>query len=410
MTEKIGKLQLDNKKLNHYFSLLSSSKKWKDCLEELFLIARDDVIFDNLVVYQTEFDSRSLEVLFAKSTGRGKSAEADASWGESIANRVIKTSEIICEEPASVTEKNRLASPFLVGIPINPMNNLPGVLVLIRFGGPTFCQSELDLAEITAEIATSIIRRKLLEEFVSKFENIQSVSKLQADFISTISHELRSPLGFIKGYTTTLLRTDTNWDRETQKDFLEIIERETNHLTDLIEDLLDSSRLQSGQMKFDFHPIRIDSLIRDEVNRVHLTHPLQQIELNFDQDIPIIYGDSRKLAQVIDNILSNAIKYAPDSKVEIIVHKKKDQVIIDIGDSGPGIPEQYHSRIFTRFFRVPEQSMKAHGSGLGLFICKQIIEHHHGKISVSSSEDGTVFSISLPLELDARELTAEAIQ
>lgn len=396
-----------NDRLNKYFSLLSSTSSWKETLEELFLVSRDDFIFDNLVIYQTEFESGSLEVLFAKSTGRGKSAEADASWGESLANRVIHENRLICEEPDANGLQDRLSYPYILGIPVNPEAKLPGVLVFIRFGGPAFSEEDCRYAQWTANLTTSIVRKRLLDEFMSKIENIQSVTKLQADFISTISHELRSPLGFIKGYTTTLLRTDTNWDRETQKDFLEIIERETNNLTDLIEDLLDSSRLQSGQMKFDFHLVRIDSLIRDEVNRVHLTNPEQKIELDFDSEIPAIEGDPRKLAQVFDNLLSNARKYAPEALLQIKLHKEKRHLSIEFIDCGPGIPEIYQPRIFTRFFRVPEQSMKAHGTGLGLFICKQIIENHEGSITVSSSQTGTNFRISLPFALSTKKITTE---
>ncbi|MRS02591.1 hypothetical protein EG832_05105 [bacterium] len=394
-------------RLNKYFSLLSSNASWKETLEVLFLVSRDDFIFDNLVVYQTDFETGSLEVLFAKSTGRGKSAEADASWGESLANRVIHENRMISEEPSEKDQHNRIAQPYLLGLPINTEDKLPGVLIFIRFGGPAFSKEDCRYAQWTANLTTSIVRKKLLDEFMSKIENIQSMTKLQADFISTISHELRSPLGFIKGYTTTLLRTDTNWDRETQKDFLEIIERETNNLTDLIEDLLDSSRLQSGQMKFDFHLVRIDSLIRDEVNRVHLTNPEQKIELDFDPDIPAIEGDPRKLAQVFDNLLSNARKYAPEASLVIKLRKEKKYLTIEFADGGPGIPTIYQPRIFTRFFRVPEQSMKAHGTGLGLFICKQIIENHEGTINVSSSQTGTNFKIALPYAMVTKKITAE---
>ena len=384
---------------NKYLGVASATINWKDALEDFFSRVREEFIFDNLVIYQTESDTRVLEVLFAKSIGRGKSAEADVSWGETISNRVIQESRIICEEPEADKEEDRLKMPFMIALPVTANSKLPGVLVFIRFGGPAFSAQDIEYARWAVDQITSMIRHKLLNEYMEKVEKEKSVSNLQSDFISTISHELRSPLGFIKGYTTTLLRTDTDWDRATQKDFLEIIERETNNLTDLIEDLLDSSRLQSGHMKFDFYLVRIDSLLRDEVNRLHLTHPQQQIELDFDPDIPAIEGDPRKLAQVFDNLLSNEIKYAPDAEVIIKLRKSPDHLEIDFCDNGPGIPERDQPKIFTRFFRVPEHTMKAHGSGLGLFICKQIIENHEGSIKVSSSAQGTIFTILLPLKI-----------
>ena len=410
MTRSDPVSDLDCNRLKEYFSLLCKSNPWKESLDNIAQVTRKDLIYDNMVVYQTDFNSRSLDVVYAKSTGRGKSAEADASWGESLANQVILEQKTIIEEPLSSESQDRLASTYSIGIPINAVTNLPGVLILIRFGGPEYSDQDKTLAQWVGGMISLILRQKILDEIMVRIDEIQTISQLQSDFINTISHELRSPLGFIKGYTTTLLRTDTNWDRETQNDFLEIIERETNNLSDLINDLLDSSRLQSGQMKFDFSLVRLDSLIRDEVNRIHLTHPNLQVELDIESDIPAIEGDSRKLAQVFDNLLSNAIKYAPETPLRIKLRKTDNHLVVDFSDQGPGIPEMYLSRMFTRFFRVPEQSMKAHGSGLGLYICKQIIEKHCGSIKVSSSNSGSTFTISLPYSLSNEQILAEEAQ
>lgn len=385
--------------LKEFFGLLCDSRNWKTSFEHLILKARKDLIFDNLVIYQTDFETGSLEVVYAKSTGRGRSAEADASWGDMLASRVLEENKLICEEPQQNNMENRLDSAYLLGIPLLAVENLPGVLVFIRFGGPSFCDEDLSHAHTLAGFTTLLLRQKILHETTAKIREIQASSQLQSDFINTISHELRSPLGFIKGYATTLLRTDTKWDQETQNEFLGIIERETNNLTDLIDDLLDSSRLQSGQMKFEFNPLRLDSLIRDEVTRIRLTNPTLKVELDFEGNIPAICGDARKLAQVFDNLLSNAVKYAPDTLIKISLSRQNDLLKIDFSDEGPGIPEVYLPRIFSRFFRVPEQSMKAHGSGLGLYICKQIIEKHEGTLSVSTSSSGTTFTIGLPINL-----------
>ncbi len=401
--EKAGQNHpLDDSRMYKYIDLLSNRVSWRESLDELFSLVREDLIFDNLVIYQTDTESSSLDVLFAKSTGRGKKAEADAAWGDQIANRVLQEKRTLVEEPQKNENQDRLTAPFLLGLLIEPVDCFSGVLVLIRFGGPTFTEAEIQFAELIGNLTTAIVRRKISNQLISKYEEIKSISKLQFDFINSISHELRSPLGFIKGYTTTLLRPDTDWDRDTQKDFLEIIERETNNLTSLIEDLLDSSRLQSGHMKFEFHQVRLDSLLRDEINRIHLTNPHLITELDFDPNIPAIEGDPRKLAQVFDNLLSNEIKYAPGATVKVALQKRKNALVIIFSDNGPGISEVYLPMLFTRFFRVPESSMKAHGSGLGLFICKQIIEHHEGSIEASSSASGTTFTITLPLRLSAQ--------
>lgn len=399
MTASTENWLLEKSRLFEMVNIACQPAHWKDSLEGLFTLAKKDLIYDNLVLYTTDVNSGMLEVLFARSTGRGKHAEAEMSWGETISSKVIQENKVIQETPTGESS-DRLARPFLLGLPVRQTVKIAGVLVLIRFGGPAFSDSDLQIGQMLANLTAPILREILLQELMIRLESTKAVSTLQSDFISTISHELRNPLGFIKGYATTLLRPDTNWDPSTQKEFLEIIERETNNLTELIEDLLDSSRLQSGQLEFDFSPVRMDSLIRDEVNRLMITHPNQKVITEFEQGLPAIDGDPRKLAQVIDNLLSNETKYAPESTVTINVSTENEKIVVRFKDDGPGIPMEYQDKIFTRFFRVPEHSLRAHGSGMGLFICKQIIEKHQGSITLESTVQGSQFTIRLPIRLN----------
>jgi signal transduction histidine kinase len=128
--------------------------------------------------------------------------------------------------------------------------------------------------------------------------------------------------------------------------------------------------------------------------------PGRNIELVCEADIPTIQADTRRLAQVFDNLLSNSRKYAPNALVKITVAHDPTYITIKFIDNGPGIPSAYIPKIFTRFFRIPERSLDVHGSGLGLSICKQIIEMHKGEISAESSETGTTFIIKLPVGAD----------
>jgi signal transduction histidine kinase len=117
-------------------------------------------------------------------------------------------------------------------------------------------------------------------------------------------------------------------------------------------------------------------------------------------------GDPDRLAQVFDNLVANSIKYAPGAELFITVRQEDKKVLIDFRDTGPGISEQYLGQIFTRFFRVPDQSLKIHGSGLGLSICKEIIQHHNGDITASSPKGwGLTFTILLPIKMDDAEPT-----
>ena len=296
--------------------LAAQKTNWKSILDQVIQFVRPYFIFDNIVIYLPEIETKRLEVLYARATGRGKSAGADVTWGETIANRVVDGKETIIERPEFPIGPDRLEYPFILGLPLFLTDTFIGALIFIRFGGPEYLSEGIEFAEFLQTQISYVLKGKSLADFEQELESQRNSTKLQEDFINTISHELRSPLGFIRGYTTTLLRKDAEWDVKTQNDFLEIIEREANNLTDLIDNLLDSSRLQSGQMRFEFQTVRLNSLIRDEVNRAAINHPDQSVILEFADELPAIRGDARRLAQVFDNLLSNSHKYAPGSSIK----------------------------------------------------------------------------------------------
>jgi len=385
------------KELLDLSTLVQPSQDWKGNLDQFVHQLRKVIIFDNLVVYQTDFESHRLEVIYARALGRGRSAEADSNWGESIAPLVAQEQKIHLEQPSSFAENDRLNTPCLLGIPLLAGERLPGSLILVRFGGPSFTARDQEIARFAARQINSLVAMKVVSEMDQMLEDQRMAARLQEEFIHTISHELRSPLGFIKGYVTTLLREDIQWDKNTQTDFLNIIDRETNHLEDLFDNLLDSARLQSGQLKFDLQAVRVDSLIRDEVKRAQLNNPDLKVTFDFGPEVPPIQADPRRLAQVFDNLLSNSLKYAPGSPVHFKIDHDSRTMTIFYSNSGPAIPEPYLSRIFTRFYRTPDQAIKSHGTGLGLYICKQIIEKHQGTLTVASPQEGGVlFTLALP--------------
>ncbi|NMC54209.1 MAG: GAF domain-containing protein [Chloroflexi bacterium] len=377
--------------------MVVSASGWKPALEEISRMARSFFIFDNLVVYKADPQTQNMEVIFARAMGRGKRAEADISWGEEIANTILREQKIILTEPQGSEQQDRLALPFILGIPLQVSGQLIGALIIIRFGGPPFNQEGVQLARFIANQIALLIERDELSKRYSQLAERDRQNQLKEDFVSTITHELRNPLGFIKGYTTTLLRSDTTWDQQTQNEFLQIIDTETDHLQELIDNILDSARLQSGQMKMNFQYVRLDALVNDIILRAKMNFPEMKIRTRLPEKLEPVIGDSRRLSQVIENIISNAAKYAPESDVMISIHQTKDKTRISISDSGPGIPTEHLPRIFERFFRNPEQSPTIRGSGLGLFICKLIIHAHAGEILVKSKVgEGTEFQILLP--------------
>lgn len=399
MTNQYHPLQQGNYPLLDAGTIVARFEEWKPAFDQLSQTIRSSIIFDHFVVYQPGADNNSIELKYARALGRGRSAEADTTWGESTAVEVIQTGKILTQDLIDTTAIERLNRPLLLGVPLQIGDRIIGALVFIRFGNPQYSRNDINLATFTAGQTAIILERHNLQQRLHELQQVSRQSQLKETFISTITHELRSPLGFIKGYTTTLLRSDTTWDQNTQQEFLKIIDQETDHLQELIDNLLDSSRLQSGLMEMQFQPVRLDGVMNDVISRSHLHHPEFQINFPLKKPVPIIRGDAQRLSQVFENLINNAIKYAPGSPVSIKIKKEDQWIHIQFQDQGPGIPAKYLPQIFFKFFRNPEQAPNIHGSGLGLYICEQIIQAHKGKIYAESQEGkGTTFHILLPLE------------
>jgi signal transduction histidine kinase len=380
------------------FTRLSNSivmDDWKKSLNALFILLRKNFVFDNLAIYLVEGTGSTPEVVYARAAGRGRNKEAEASWGEEISNQVISTGKITESIPKKKRSADRTAMPHLLGLPLI-LPDRRGALVFVRFGGPKFTPEQMPLATLATALAARAFEQNILQESLTQLEHARHRAQLQDDFIATISHELHSPLGFIKGYTTSLLRSDTTWDAATQREFLVIIDEESDHLLTLIDHMLDSARLQSGNMSMDFQPVRLDALLRDMAQRIHGRHDGLEITLDLTP-APSIQADTVRLSQVFDNLFDNAVKYAPGSKITITLEVKENWRIITFADSGPGIPPEHIPFLFERFYRVPGQ-FSSSGTGLGLFICKQIVHAHHGRISVKTAPGkGTAFRIELPV-------------
>ena len=383
--------------LKDLFQEVQQKQDWKAGLDMLFTSMRGSFVFDNVAIYLEDPLTKGLDVAYARAMGRGKNAEADAAWGESLANEVISTGTIVMKEPQSgSTHPNRLTLAHLIGFPLYIGARLSGALVVIRFGGPEYSKLHIQIASLQAFWVAALIERRDLQEARAELDSVQRQMRLQDDFVSTISHELRTPLGFIKGYSTSLLRQDTTWDEETTHEFLNIIDEEADRLTRLIEDMLESARLQSKTLQFKFSPVRIDALLRDVATRINTHRP--ELQIVFDlEPLPPIQGDGMRLSQVFDNLFSNVIKYAPNSEITISMRANGDNLRVTFADKGEGISQDYLPFLFERFYRVPGERTVT-GTGLGLYICKQIVMAHHGNIWVESVlGEGTTFIIELPI-------------
>ncbi len=233
---------------------------------------------------------------------------------------------------------------------------------------------------------------------VRDITRFREAEELKSTFISVISHELKTPVALIKGYVGTLRREDANWDREIVKDSLAVIEEEADHLTGLIENLLDASRLQAGGMSISLSDVDLKVIADRIAERFQTQSSMHKILVEFPDNFPIVSADETRLEQVLSNLVSNAIKYSPQGgEIRITGQVRSAQVIVCVSDQGPGVAPEDIPHIFDRFYRASDAKRTTKGAGLGLYLARAVIEAHGGRIWVDPRPgDGARICFSIP--------------
>ena len=249
--------------VNGLMKVINERGDTRTVVEKFLTTLRKEFVFDNVAAYLQDTETGTLEIVYARAVGRAKDAEADAAWGENIAAQVLAKKQLLIQEPETISSTDdRIKQAFLLGLPIRMDGKVNGALVFVRFGGPEYDDEHISVATLGSELLSMLFERKAWWKKNNELNELKQHMQLQDDFVSTISHELRTPLGFIKGYSTSLLRVDASWDPETQKEFLTIIDEEADHLSLLIENVLESARLQSKTLPLRFQPLRLDAVLR----------------------------------------------------------------------------------------------------------------------------------------------------
>jgi signal transduction histidine kinase len=227
--------------------------------------------------------------------------------------------------------------------------------------------------------------------------HVQESQRRKDEFIGIASHELKTPLTSIKGYIDLL---NVMEDTEPNKQFILKALENINKLERLIKDLLDVSKIQSGQLELSVTDFNLDTLIDDTIAAFQMVSVTHEISRDGKFGNEIISADRQRIEQILINLLSNAIKYSPGEKQVIVYSKKTDkELLIKVRDFGIGIPKDEEENIFERFYRTKDTSIHISGFGLGLYICRDIITRHNGKIWVEAEKKGTSFYFSLPLKI-----------
>jgi signal transduction histidine kinase len=278
-----------------------------------------------------------------------------------------------------------------------------GMISLSRVEREAFTAEEIELLALLGRlVATAVQNIRSYEAERQTVEELRRLSALRADFVSLVSHELRSPMAAVIGSARTLQarwRTLAPGQREA---FLELIADETNRLAALIGDVLDTSRIEAGTFSYSFSDVDLARLLQDAVSLAEVGQDEVRVSAEVPDALPHIRGDRERLRQVLANLIDNAVKYSPSGDaVEVRATPDNGLVRITVSDHGPGIPVEQQRIIFEKFGRAEVPGSKP-GTGLGLFIARSIAEAHGGTLDVSSHpESGATFTLTLPLGLHA---------
>ncbi|HUF17985.1 MAG TPA: ATP-binding protein [Thermoanaerobaculia bacterium] len=300
----------------------------------------------------------------------------------------------------------------LLVLPLRTRREIIGALV-IAANNPErqMTDQKLPLAEVLAErAALAIENARLYTEQVEARRKVEDLSRLKDEFLSIASHELRTPVTSIKGYTQLARTLIHENDLKTSEEYLEVALDQIDRMSRLILELLDVSRIETGRLEIRREEMRWSDFVRDVVQHHHTASKNRRFYLNLPGASKTVHGDRDRLEQVLGNLLENAVKYSPDgSEIFVEVQDETERVVTSIRDKGIGIPADELGQVFERFHRGRQVSSTNYGGlGLGLYISKQIVERHNGTIWVESREgSGTTFYFSLPVHHPtASELSA----
>jgi PAS domain S-box-containing protein len=333
---------------------------------------------------------------------------------------------ILILQPDRIIERCNPALARLVGLPSDEILGRQHSDV-IRWGdlshGPTLEQSEAGGWPLTptatlyvegdllrpdgSKVAVGVTYAPLLNadgQLLNVIASVRDVShfrqaeEMQSTFVSVISHELKTPVALIKGYVSTLRREDVRWDSKTVQDSLTVIEDEADHLAELIENLLDASRLEAGALAINASDLSLQRLAERVAERYRTQTDKHKIIVDLPEDFPIVLADEQRINQVLLNLISNAVKYSPKGgEVRISGQVRPEHVVVCVQDQGPGVPPGDAPHIFDRFYRAGETARSTKGAGLGLYLTRAILEAHGGSIWVDQKyNEGARICFSLP--------------
>ena len=288
----------------------------------------------------------------------------------------------------------RLAAPLLVGA------RAIGMISIVRVEPDSFSEEEIELVSLLGRFLGATVQNiRAYEAEKTTVEELRRLSALRADFVSLVSHELRSPMASVIGSAKTLRVRWRDLTAEQRDSFLALIDHETNRLAELVGDVLDTSRIESGTFSYTFSDLDIGEIVRESAAAAESSQDEVAVRADVTAPLPTLRGDRERLRQVVTNLIDNAVKYSPaGAVVNVEAFATNGRITVAVRDRGPGILSEHKALIFEKFGRVSGEHAKP-GTGLGLFIARSIAEAHGGTLEVASGEgQGATFTLALPVD------------
>jgi signal transduction histidine kinase len=299
------------------------------------------------------------------------------------------------EELLELGLRCRLAAPLLLG------PRAIGMLSVVRVEPDSFSAEEIELVSLLGRlVATAVQNIRNYDAERRTVEELRRLSALRADFVSLVSHELRSPMAAVIGAARTLQQRWRELRPDQRDSFLDLIAGETNRLAQLVADVLDTSRIEAGTFSYAFADVEVGRLVLDTVAAAGVGQDEVKVVAAVNGPLPRIRGDAERLRQVVGNLVDNAVKYSPDGgRITVRIEDRGASVRFAVTDEGIGIPASEQARVFDKFYRLdPNLTRGVGGTGLGLYICRELVRRMDGRISVASTPgEGTTFVVDLPV-------------
>jgi signal transduction histidine kinase len=386
---------------------LSSSLDLDDAFEAFIRELRGLVPFDRMAIVLEEGGTAQVMAVAGIGAEDVFARGSRAPVGETLLAEILRTGQMRYREDMSDARyaeereflelglHSRIAAPLLQG------PRAVGMVSLVRREANSFKEQELELVGLLGRLVASAVQNiRAYEAERSTVEELRRLSALRADFVSLVSHELRAPMASIVGSAETLRQRWRELTPEQRDSFLALIGSETERLSGLVGDVLDTSRIEAGTFTYRFADVDLGALVRDSVAGISLAQDEVSVSAEVHGELPPVRGDRDRLQQVLTNLLDNAVKFSPaGEEVLVSAYRQDSRVRIEVVDRGPGVPPDQQRLIFEKFGRGKiAGSPGKPGTGLGLFIARSIAEAHGGTLEISSARGpGATFTLSLPI-------------